>query len=129
MKASRTISTLALALVCAAGAAWAQKPDSGRGASADAFIQYCVATTASSGFTNPVAQCSCGAGVMSGRMSDREYAIMGRLSPHGANQTAMMNEIRAMMQDGYSPEEVSAVGTMMVDLGPLIGATCDAVGR
>ena len=122
----RAIAAVALAL--GVGVASAQKaPDTSRAAPAAAFVNYCMNHGDISRSPNPAAECACGAGVLSGHMNDRQYQIMGRLTPFTGNQTAMVGEVRTMVGEGYSGDEIRDVGQMMTGLADEVSATCTGI--
>lgn len=92
------------------------------------FTDLCI-RQAGPNVTTPEPTCACGAGVISGRMDDRQFGIMTRLSPHTGNQPAMSADIQRMMGEGYTAQEITTVGQMLVDLGPFISATCGVLER
>jgi hypothetical protein len=98
-----------------------------RSAGTTAFTNLCVSQAV--GVSTPEPTCACGAGVISGRMTDRQYGIMARLSPHSGNQPAMTQEMQRMIGEGYTAEEMMTVGQMLIDLGPLIESTCGVLQR
>jgi hypothetical protein len=120
---------LASALVCVftAGAAFAQAVD--RGPSTQAFVNACVASPHLAGRTEPEPTCACAAGILSGQMTDRQYIIAGRLTPYTGNEAGMRGEIQRMVGEGYTGEEIMAVGQMMINAEALINTTCSAIDR
>lgn len=98
-----------------------------RGASTRAFVNMCVARA--QGMSNPEPTCACGAGVISGRMDDRQYTMMGRFAPHTGNGEAMRAEVRTMLDEGYSADEIRTVGQMLIDLEGPINSACRVLER
>jgi len=98
-----------------------------RSGGTQAFVNMCVGRGAH--LSTPEPTCACGAGIISGRMNDRQYEIMRRFTPHTGNQPAMNAEIRNLLNEGYSPQEIQSVGQMLVDLAPLIDTTCGVLER
>lgn len=46
------------------------------------------------------------------------------------NQQAINGEVQRMVDEGYTPQEIMAtVGQMLIDLGPLVSATCGVLER
>ncbi|MBX9747604.1 MAG: hypothetical protein K2X34_11930 [Hyphomonadaceae bacterium] len=120
---------IALALVASAFApkAFAQSLD--RGASTQSFVNACIASPHLAGRSTPEPTCACAAGVMSGQMTDRQYVMMGRLTPYTGNDAGMRGEIQRMASEGYTGEEIMEVGQMMIDSESLINSTCSIIDR
>lgn len=121
------VMLLVAAALLTAPAAFAQTAD--RSAGTQAFVNMCVARAQGTGTTQPEPTCACGAGVISGRMNDRQYDIMRQLAPLTGNQPAMNSAVQAMLNQGYSTQEISQVGQMLIDLGPHIATTCGVLER
>lgn len=119
------VMLLAASVLLTSPAAFAQTSD--RGAGTQAFVNMCVARA--QGTTQPEPTCACGAGVISGRMNDRQYDIMRQLAPLTGNQAAMNTAVQAMLGQGYTTQEISQVGQMLIDLGPHIATTCGILER
>lgn len=66
---------------------------------------------------------------MSGQMTDRQYVMMGRLTPYTGNDAGMRGEIQRMVSEGYTGEEIMEVGQMMIDSESLINSTCSIIDR
>jgi hypothetical protein len=122
----RTLVAAALASVAFATPSVAQ---TSRGATTQTFVQYCIASPHMAGRTTPEPSCACAAGVLSGQMTDRQYGIAGRLTPFTGNNEGMSNEIRTMIGEGYTAEEIVAVGNLMVAAESLIDGTCRPLDR
>ncbi|MGE0740679.1 MAG: hypothetical protein AB7O98_04990 [Hyphomonadaceae bacterium] len=115
-----------IATMAAAPLAFAQADRSG---GTQAFVNMCVARAANAPITTPEPTCACGAGVISGRMTDRQFDIMRQLAPYTGDQPAMNNAVRNMLAQGYAAEEIGQVGQMLIDLGPVIQSTCAVLER
>lgn len=127
------IAALSACTLAVAASAFAQTkaPDtvSVRGPATQAFVQFCVASPHMAASTVPEPSCACAAGVMSGQMDDRQYLIMGRLTPFTGNEIGMRDEILRMVGEGYAADEIVVVGNMMVASEALISSTCAALER
>lgn len=123
----RVMLLTAAALLAAPALSFAQSYD--RSGGTQAFVNMCIARAQGTGTTQPEPTCACGAGVLSGRMNDRQYDIMRQLAPLTGNQTAMNSAVQAMLRQGYSTQEISQVGQMLIDLGPHIATTCGVLER
>lgn len=100
-----------------------------RGPATQAFVDMCM-DLAGNGLQNPEPTCACGAGVISGQMTDTQYTIMGRLAPFNGDDAGMENEVlRLMDEDGYDPNEIAETGALLVDLQTLIDSTCVVLER
>ena len=121
----RILALVTVAAIAFAAPSFAQTYD--RGAGTQAFVNMCLSNAGN--ISTPEPTCACGAGVLSGRMDDRQYEIMRRFAPFSGNQAAMTAEIRSMMNDGYTPQEIQVVGQMMIDLSPLIDTSCRVLER
>jgi hypothetical protein len=125
------VSVFALA-VAASAFAQTKAPDAAlsvRGPATQAFVQFCVASPHMAASTVPEPSCACAAGVMSGQMTDRQYIIMGRLTPYTGNEAGMRDEILRMVGEGYTGDEIVVVGNMMVASEALINSTCAVLER
>lgn len=122
----RILIAATLAAMSLATPSFAQVAD--RSAGTQAFTNMCI-RQAGSNVTTPEPTCACGAGVISGRMDDRQFAIMTRFAPLTGNQQAINGEVQRMVNEGYAPQEIMTVGQMLVDLGPLVSATCGVLER
>jgi hypothetical protein len=120
------ILIIAAAAFMAAPLAFAQTDRSG---GTTAFVNMCVARAASTAATTPEPTCACGAGVISGRMTDRQFEIMRRFAPATGDQPAMNAIARDLINEGYTAQEIQVVGQMLVELGPLINSTCGVLER
>ena len=89
-----------------------------------AWVNACQAEAARQSNANVREACACTAGLFAGRMSARQYAILGRMSPHIANPDGLVTEMRLMNEDGYGPEEIATVGTLIAELEPVVDAVC-----
>jgi hypothetical protein len=98
-----------------------------RSGGTQAFVSMCV--TRSAHLSTPEPTCACGAGVISGRMNDRQFEIMRRFAPHTGNAEATSAELQRLLNEGYTAQEIMVVGQMLVDLGPDIDRTCRALER
>ncbi|MEZ5959928.1 MAG: hypothetical protein R3C30_05805 [Hyphomonadaceae bacterium] len=121
----RILAIVTIAAMSLATPSFAQSYD--RGGGTQAFVSMCIRNGAHLSVPEPT--CACGAGVISGRMNDRQYEIMRRFAPHTGNQAAMNAEIRRMISDGYSAQEIQVVGQMLIDLAPLIDMSCRVLER
>lgn len=128
------VAVVSLGALAISAAAFAQTkaPEaaaSTRGTATQAFVQYCVASSHMAAMSTPEPSCACAAGVLSGQMTDRQYIIMGRLTPFTGNETGMRDEILRMVGEGYSADEIVVVGNMMVAAEAPINNTCAVLER
>lgn len=120
----RTILAVTIAAIAFIAPANAQTD---RGSATQAFVNMCIARA--QGMSTPEPTCACGAGVISGHMTDRQYALMGRFAPHTGNVEAMRGEIQLLMSEGYSVDEIRTVGQMLSDLEGPINSACRVLER
>ncbi len=123
----RLVLLVAAATFALATPAFAQSTD--RNTSAQAFTRACIASPQMSGHTTPEPACTCAAGVLSGRTNDRQFYIAGRLTPYGNDNVGMRAEIQRMIAEGYTAQEVVAVGQIMTDASILVTNTCTVFER
>ena len=94
----RVLALITVAAIAFAAPSFAQQTYD-RSGGTQAFVNMCLRSA--SHLSAPEPTCACGAGVISGRLNDRQYEIMRRFAPHTGNQPAMNAEIRAMVGEGY----------------------------
>lgn len=123
----RVLALITVVAIACAAPSFAQTQAYDRAGGTQAFVNMCLRSAAH--LSTPEPTCACGAGVISGRMNDRQYEIMRRFAPHTGNQPAMTAEIRLMMSEGYSAQEIQTVGQMLIDLSPLIDTSCRVLER
>ena len=92
----------------------------------EAFAKYCERYATAQGASSQAAfaGCACGSGVVGGQLSEREYTIMGRLVPTIEDEAATVAEMQRMLAEGYTGQEVQAVGQTMIDSAPRIERVC-----
>ena len=119
------LKLLLTAALLIAPAAYAQTDRSG---GTQAFVNMCVGN-AGAHVTTPEPTCACGAGLISGRMDDRQFEIMRQLAPYAGDQPRMNAAVQQMIREGYAAQEIQTVGQMLIDLGPDIQRTCGILER
>ncbi|WDI30488.1 hypothetical protein PUV54_11015 [Hyphococcus flavus] len=74
---------------------------------------------------DPEVPCACGAGVLGGVLSERQFGLMGRITPYANDQAAMTAEVLDMVTSGaYTIDEIQIVAQAMMDHSPTVGRVC-----
>lgn len=89
-----------------------------------AWVNACQAEAARQTNANVREACACTAGLFAGRMSARQYAILGRMSPHIADPEGLVAVMETMASQGYTAEEIARVGTLIAELEPVVDTVC-----
>lgn len=123
----RAVLFVAATLFAFGGASALAQSD--RNGAAQTFTRACMASPQMQGFSTPEPACACASGVLSGRTTDRQFYIAGRLTPFGNDQAGMRAEIGRMIAEGYTAEEVIEVGAIMTNSAELVTRTCTTFER
>lgn len=119
------ITSLVISLLVTSGA-WAQSDRSGP---TQAFVALCI-SQASPELADPEPTCACGAGVISGAMSDSQYEIMGQLAPYSGDDAGMERVVLTLInENGYTADDIIATGQLLIDLEQDINRTCGVLER
>ncbi|MFN4185272.1 MAG: hypothetical protein ACK4M6_10835 [Hyphomonas sp.] len=122
----RRLICIVMAASIAVGQAAAQADRSGPTL---AFFDMCVAEFATE-LTDPGPTCACGAGVLSGKMTDLEYEILGRILPVYDNEADLRDAISQMTdEEGYAFEDIQATAERMEEMDGDISRTCTVLER
>ncbi|TGY87602.1 hypothetical protein E5163_14290 [Marinicauda algicola] len=108
----------------AAGAQAATPAPGAPGATTVVWVNACQAQSARESNANVREACACTAGLFAGRMSDRQYSILGRIARHLSDEEGLIAEMRAMTLEGYSADEIARVGVLIAELGPQVDQVC-----
>lgn len=122
----RRLICIVMAASIAVGHAAAQTDRSGPTL---AFFDVCVAEFAKE-LTDPGPTCACGAGVISGKMTDPEYEILGRVLPVYENEAGLRDVVSRMIdEEGYTMEDIRATVERMEEMDGIIDRTCAVLER
>lgn len=102
-------------------------PASGPGRTTVAWVNACQTEAARSSNANVREACACTAGLMAGRMSPRQYEILGRMAPHISDPEGLVEAMREMTEQGYSPQEIASVGERIAGLEAEVDRVCGAL--
>jgi hypothetical protein len=120
---------LALAIGLAPTGAAVAQASFDRSTIAQSIIQYCMTSPMGQGLDSPEVACGCAAGLLSGRSSDRQFHVIGRLLPFMANPDGLEAEGERLASEGYSEEELLAVAQIIEEAIPVNDATCWSLRR
>lgn len=88
------------------------------------WVNACQAESAQRSTVNVREACACTAGLFAGRMSARQYGILGRIANHLSDREGLIEEMELMATQGYSADEIARVGTLLAELGPDVDRVC-----
>lgn len=88
------------------------------------WVNACQAESAQRSNVNVREACACTAGLFAGRMTERQYAILGRIANHLSDREGLVAEMQAMTLEGYDAGEISQVGMLIAELGPEVDRVC-----
>ena len=92
----------------------------------EAFANYCERYVGARGASSQMAfaGCACGAGVFGGLLTERQHKILGRVVPKIEDEAAVAAEVQQMLAEGYTGQDVQAVGQAIIDSAPRIERVC-----
>lgn len=116
--------TLILAVLAALLTGAQPAPTGGVARTTLVWVNACQAESAQRSTVNVREACACTAGLFAGRMSERQYLILGRIAHHLSDGEGLAAEMEAMTSEGYSAGEIARVGTLLAELGPEVDRVC-----
>ena len=97
---------------------------------ARSFLRFCVDDLRSEGFRAPEAACGCGFGYMAARLTPRQMRIFSQMAPYLNDERQLQAVVANMVQQqGYTPQEIMAVGNLIEGLGVELDPVCGPLER
>jgi len=120
----RIICLAAAGAIALAASAFAQTGAVDRGAVARSIVQVCVASPMGENVQAPEVGCACLVGVLSARMNDRQFGLMGRIAPYIFNSSSVDGLEAQLLSEGYTQAEFSEAARIIRDATPISNGTC-----
>lgn len=115
----------------AAGAALAvsmqQMSDDAMAVATATFTSHCVKYTGKGMDAAPA--CSCGTGVISQRMTEKEFYVIAGLSPYTSDQTAMRGAVQRLVDQGVPAGLIQSAASKTQGSAPQIERICAVLAQ